>query len=108
MLVLKIPARHVWDPNREEFLYIRETTLRLEHSLLSLAKWESKWHIPFFSSGGTSLLLLLCEMGVLLSVSRAGNARIRAQQQQSQRELRERLRGGAPSGRTVYRRPQAQ
>lgn len=53
MLVLKIPARQVWDPNREEFLYIRETTLRLEHSLLSLAKWESKWHIPFFSSGGS-------------------------------------------------------
>lgn len=53
MLVLKIPARQVWDPNREEFLYIRETTLRLEHSLLSLAKWESKWHIPFFSSSGS-------------------------------------------------------
>ena len=31
--------------------------------------------LPFFSSGGTSLLLLLSEMGVLLSISRAGNAR---------------------------------
>ena len=31
--------------------------------------------LPFFSSGGTSLLLLLGEMGVMLSISRAGNAR---------------------------------
>ena len=31
--------------------------------------------LPFFSSCGTSLLLLLSEMGVLLSISRAGNAR---------------------------------
>ena len=51
MLKLKIPGRQVWDPNKEEFFYIKETTLRLEHSLLSLAKWESKWHIPFFSTG---------------------------------------------------------
>ena len=26
--------------------------------------------LPFFSSGGTSLVMLLCEMGVVLSVSR--------------------------------------
>ena len=29
--------------------------------------------LPFFSYGGTALLLLLCEMGVLLNISRAGN-----------------------------------
>lgn len=52
MLMLKVPARQVWDPNKEEFFYVKETTLRLEHSLLSLAKWESKWHIPFFSTSG--------------------------------------------------------
>ncbi len=26
--------------------------------------------LPFFSSGGTSLVMLLCEMGVVLNVSR--------------------------------------
>lgn len=31
--------------------------------------------LPFFSSGGTSLVMLLGEMGVLLSIGRAGNAR---------------------------------
>lgn len=31
--------------------------------------------LPFFSSGGTSLMLLLGQMGMILSVSRAGNRR---------------------------------
>ena len=30
--------------------------------------------LPFFSYGGTSLVMLLCEMGVVLSVSRSGRA----------------------------------
>jgi cell division protein FtsW len=29
--------------------------------------------LPFFSYGGTSLFILLCEMGVLLNISRATN-----------------------------------
>ena len=29
--------------------------------------------LPFFSYGGTALFLLLCEVGVLLNISRAGN-----------------------------------
>lgn len=29
--------------------------------------------LPFFSYGGTALFLLLCEMGILLNISRAGN-----------------------------------
>lgn len=52
MLVLKIESRQLWDPNTEEFVYINETELRLEHSLLALAKWESKWHVPFFTASG--------------------------------------------------------
>ena len=29
--------------------------------------------LPFFSYGGTALLILLCEIGILLNISRAGN-----------------------------------
>ena len=29
--------------------------------------------LPFFSYGGTALFILLCEVGVLLSIPRAGN-----------------------------------
>ena len=48
MLTLTIPGEQSWDPVKAEFHYTAPTELKLEHSLLSLAKWESKWHIPFF------------------------------------------------------------
>lgn len=41
--------------------------------------------LPFFSSGGTSLLMLLGEMGVLLNIARQGN-KARAQRQQREAE----------------------
>lgn len=47
MLEIKIPEQEKYDEVAEEFIHIRETTLKLEHSLLSLRKWEAKWHKPF-------------------------------------------------------------
>ena len=47
MLQITIPAREIWDG--ECFFYTKEQVLSLEHSLLSIAKWESKWCKPFFS-----------------------------------------------------------
>lgn len=44
------PARESWDPAREEFVYTeatREYKLTLEHSLVSISKWESKWKRAF-------------------------------------------------------------
>jgi cell division protein FtsW len=29
--------------------------------------------LPFFSYGGTALVILLCEMGIVLSISRSAN-----------------------------------
>ena len=49
MLRITIPATELWDENKEEFINIKEQTLQLEHSLVSLSKWESKWHKPFLS-----------------------------------------------------------
>lgn len=42
-----IPKQSNWDEENEQFVNVEETRLQLEHSLISLAKWESKWHIPF-------------------------------------------------------------
>ena len=95
MLAVGITSQVAW----QVFCHIGVVTATLPNTGISL---------PFFSSGGTSLLLLLCEMGVLLSVSRAGNARLRSQQKQRQQELRERLRGRPDGQRTVYHRPQTQ
>lgn len=49
MLRITIPAAEFWDEVREEFITTREQTLSLEHSLVSLSKWESKWCKPFLS-----------------------------------------------------------
>lgn len=89
MLGIGITAQVAW----QVFCHIGVATALLPNTGISL---------PFFSSGGTSLLLLLGEMGVLLSISRAGNARLEARQKQHQAEIDRKL-GRAPS-RPVYRR----
>jgi hypothetical protein len=43
-----------WDPVRKEFVNQRGATLVLEHSLVSVQKWESKWHIPYTSTEKTN------------------------------------------------------
>lgn len=47
MLTLHIDAQDGFDNNTNEFIHIKETTLQLEHSLVSLKKWEQKYHVPF-------------------------------------------------------------
>lgn len=49
MLRITIPATEYWDEQKEEFVSKSEQTLQLEHSLVSLSKWESKWCKPFLS-----------------------------------------------------------
>jgi hypothetical protein len=49
MLRITIPAVEQWDEAKQEFIYTKEQTLSLEHSLVSLSKWESKWCKPFLS-----------------------------------------------------------
>lgn len=53
-LYLHIDERNGWDYEREEFIHIPEQDLELEHCLLAIARWESKWKKPFFvESHGT-------------------------------------------------------
>ena len=47
MLRLKIAPTEMWDERKQEFVQTGERELMLEHSLVSLAKWESKWQKPF-------------------------------------------------------------
>ena len=49
MLQITIPARELWDEEHSCFVNIKEQHLTLEHSLVAISKWESKWHVPFFS-----------------------------------------------------------
>ena len=52
MLKVTIPSCKYWDSKREMFFTYPEKpiTLQLEHSLVSLSKWESKWQKPFLSN----------------------------------------------------------
>ena len=51
MLRIEIPiSPEGWDAEKEEFVESKVQTLQLEHSLVSLSKWESKWCKPFFST----------------------------------------------------------
>lgn len=47
MLRIIVPAAELWDEVNETFVYAKEQPLQLEHSLVSLSKWESKWHKAF-------------------------------------------------------------
>lgn len=49
MLNIIIPSTELWDERNEEFIYTKERKLQLEHSLVSLRKWEAKWNKPFLS-----------------------------------------------------------
>lgn len=49
MLRITIPAAEYYDEERNMFINKREQVLQLEHSLVSLSKWESKWCKPFLS-----------------------------------------------------------
>ena len=49
MLRITVPATEMYDSKRGEFISTKEQTLQLEHSLVSLSKWESRWNKPFIS-----------------------------------------------------------
>lgn len=51
MLKITIPKQEFWDEAKQEFINIEEKTLQLEHSLISVKKWEAKWHKPFLGAG---------------------------------------------------------
>lgn len=49
MLRITIPSVELWDDDKEEFIHTKERTLQLEHSLVSLSKWEANWCKPFLT-----------------------------------------------------------
>ena len=49
MLSVTIPETEFYDEETEEFITVKEQTVQLEHSLISLSKWESAWQKPFLS-----------------------------------------------------------
>ena len=55
MLRITIPEGEYWDEKNLCFIHIKKQTLQLEHSLVSLSKWESKWCKAFLDRHEKSL-----------------------------------------------------
>lgn len=49
MLKIRIPETEFFVEGRNEFVNIKGYELMLEHSLLSISKWEAKWKKPFLT-----------------------------------------------------------
>jgi hypothetical protein len=54
MLIVTITGDEFFNEETEEFVTIGDVVLELEHSLLSVSKWESKFQKPFLASGEKS------------------------------------------------------
>ena len=48
-LIVTIPDQDLWDEYKCEFVFVKGKTLKLEHSLVSISKWESKWNKAFLT-----------------------------------------------------------
>jgi hypothetical protein len=46
-LKIEIKGSELFDEKTERFIEVKPTVLNLEHSLIAISKWESKFHIPF-------------------------------------------------------------
>lgn len=49
MLTITIPGDEFWDDEAEIFRHTESTTLEFEHSLVSLSKWEARFHKLFLT-----------------------------------------------------------
>ena len=56
MLEITVPANELYDPETNRFIDVPPCVLTLEHSLISIAKWESKWHISYLNAKGKTFL----------------------------------------------------
>jgi hypothetical protein len=50
MLYITIPEQEIFDDATQTFISVKDIKLQLEHSLVSLKKWESKWKKPFLET----------------------------------------------------------
>lgn len=55
MLTITIPGYETFDERTNRFGQTKDTTLQLEHSLISLSKWEARWEKPFLGKEGKSM-----------------------------------------------------
>ena len=50
MRQITIQGAELYDERTNRFITVKGTTLQLEHSLVSLSKWESKWKVHYLNN----------------------------------------------------------
>lgn len=50
MIQLVVPDLEIYDEGKSVFIIQKGQILQVEHSLVSIAKWESKWNKPFLTN----------------------------------------------------------
>lgn len=58
MHTINIVESEFYDEERNRFIRIPSRKIVIEHSLVSISKWEQKWHKPFFNTDFTREELL--------------------------------------------------
>ena len=54
MIRILLPEKELYDEVNNKFVYLPSRDLILEHSLVSISKWESKWHKSFLNTDDKS------------------------------------------------------
>lgn len=49
MKYLTVKGREFYDSENNQFIDVKTQTIQLEHSLVSISKWEARWKKPFLS-----------------------------------------------------------
>lgn len=47
MLRIIVPGGEYYDENKGEFVYRKDQELQMEHSLISISKWEARWRVAY-------------------------------------------------------------
>ena len=50
MLIINVKEQEFYDEKKEMFLYTKPIVVRMEHSLMSIAKWEGFWEKPYLAT----------------------------------------------------------
>ena len=65
MLEITIPGLEYYNEETNEFTYYDDVTIQLEHSLVSISKWESKWCKSFLNGKDKSVEEIMHYVGCM-------------------------------------------